>query len=180
MKRFWIIPLALFAAGIGIGLLYSAVRPVPREKAFFLPEAQNDKVFSVIGFGSSEAPVASVTARPEQDSYPVGTESISLVVLNNASDTLLYTSWFDFRKVDGGEVLPLTPRDGAMVNPDSVSASFALAPGETATIPIPIDIFDEPLSPGIYRVSQLACFIDPHGEALACTEITADFTISAN
>lgn len=185
----------------------------------FLPEAQNDSVFAVIGLpgdapasedsaalevSSSEAsssepslseaapapepgapeaaafPVGerSVEARPERESYPVGTKEIALIVTNWTENDLLYTHWFDFRRVEGGAVEPLAPRAGLMVNPDDVNAEWVLHGGETVTIPLSIDLFDEPLGPGTYRAAQLSCFADTSGQALACSEITADFIIT--
>lgn len=120
----------------------------------------------------------SVEARPERESYPVGTGEIALVVTNRTGNDLIYTHWFDFRRVEGDAVVPLVPRAGLMVNPDDVNAERVLRGGETVTITLPIDLFDEPLPPGTYRAAQLSCFADTGGQALACSEITADFVIS--
>ena len=117
-------------------------------------------------------------ARPERESYPVGTGEIALVVTNRTENDLIYTLWFDFRRVEGDAVVPLVPRAGLMVNPDDVNAERVLRGGETVTITLPIDLFDEPLPPGTYRAAQLSCFADTGGQALACSEITADFVIS--
>ena len=179
------------------------------QKQLILPEAENDFVVGWVGGGSAaqseaafeSAPssvpqtlpagaaslpqlagtdtAASVEAYFQQDAYPVGTTQLVLVVTNRGEGTLEYTSWFDFRQVTAEGLLPLTPRDGEMVNPDDPAAVQRLAPGETAEIPIPIDLFDPPLGPGTYRVAQLACFADPQGQALACTEIAAEFTLHA-
>lgn len=120
----------------------------------------------------------SVNARPERESYPVGTGEIALVVTNRTENDLIYTHWFDFRRVEGDAVVPLTPRAGLMANPDDVNAERVLHGGETVTITLPIDLFDEPLPPGTYRAAQLSCFADTGGQALACSEITADFVIA--
>lgn len=120
----------------------------------------------------------SVEARPERESYPVGTGEIALVVTNRTENDLIYTHWFDFRRVEGDAVVPLTPRAGLMANPDDVNAERVLHGGETVTITLPIDLFDEPLPPGTYRAAQLSYFADTGGQALACSEITADFVIT--
>ena len=217
-------PYALAAAlALLLGLL-SGCGGEP-QKELFLPEAENDFVIGWVGGGSSsqpeaseetfapsslpqatsslpqlagQAPVASVEAHFTQDSYPVGTSQLTLVVANRGESTLEYTSWFDFRQVTAEGLLPLTPREGAMVNPAVLrdirepqqssllyaqsldpAAVQRLAPGETAETPVPIDLFDPPLGPGTYRAAQLACFADPQGQALACTEIAAEFTLTA-
>ncbi|MFR9188891.1 MAG: hypothetical protein ACLVL7_00485 [Anaerotruncus massiliensis (ex Togo et al. 2019)] len=43
-------------------------------------------------------------ARPERESYPVGTGEIALVVTNRTENDLIYTHWFDFRRVEGDAV----------------------------------------------------------------------------
>lgn len=144
------------------------------------PSSTAEEPPSYTMIGQEEGDVSeggSVRTVPEQERYPVGTTKISLVVTNQSTGDLLYTNWFDFRQIKGDEVLLLTPREGAMTHPDDPNASASLAPGETVTIEIPIDIFPEPLEAGTYRVSQLACFTDPQGNGLACSEITADFIL---
>lgn len=71
----------------------------------------------------------SVDARPERESYPVGTGEIALVVTNRTENDLIYTHWFDFRRVEGDAVVPLTPRAGLMANPDDVNAETGAARG---------------------------------------------------
>lgn len=165
----------------------------PSDKALFLPTAQNDQLFSVVGLPeaptpkpaltSEPAPVfalpsePSIAARPARERYPVGTKSVTLLVENHTAGDLLYSHWFAyFTVVEGGQI-PLTPREGTMENPDTPDPSLILKAGESMTLDVPIDIFDAPLTPDAYRVAQLACFADADGNALACTEITADFTI---
>lgn len=145
----------------------SAPEGAPESAAVPLPEA------AALPVGER-----SVDARPERESYPMGTGEITLVVTNRTENDLIYTHWFDFRRVEGDTLVPLTPRAGLMANPDDVGAERVLHGGETVTITLPIDLFDEPLPPGTYRAAQLSCFADTGGQALACSEITADFVIS--
>ena len=202
-RRFLLLLACLLALGAGLGLLWNALR-AGREKRLYLPEAQNDFILGAVGLpgaaGSSapegalpgggeaasspaeglsleEAP--SVGARPERDSYPVGTASVTLVVENRGGAELEYTGWFDLRRVEGDFLLPLTPREGLAPAPDDPADARLLAPGETARIDVPIDLFDRPLEPGTYRAAQLCCFVDAGGNALACTEIAADFVIES-
>lgn len=168
-----------------------------------LPEAQNDVVIAAIGFGGpsetapaepepaapqasappfpggaaeSVEPVTSVAARPLAESYPVGSSEILLEVTNNGDRTLGYTLWFDIRKVEGEMLVPLPVQENSVPDFDTLE-SFRLEAGETVQIPVRLDFSGEPLPDGIYRASQLACFEDAKGNALACTEISAEFTL---
>ena len=161
------------------------------EKDLFLPEATNDRFPTVIGLpgtndGSAEVPPpknglplpesagaqGSVDARAA-DRYPVGTAQIELIVTNNSKSDLLYTHVFDIRRLEDGQVIPLTPRT-TVLQPDE---SLILPAGETVTIQVPLDIYEEPLPAGTYMAAQLACFTDTNGQALACTGIEASFEL---
>ena len=201
MRRLLFGAAVLLLIGVAIGL-FQLYQRNEQQKDLFLPEAENDFVVGWVGqsnqasgLDTGEAPpvasepsasmpqlanqasVTSVEAHFQEDSYPVGTQQLALVVTNQGSETLEYTHWFDFRQVAGEQLIPLAPREGAMVNPDDPNAVQRLEPGVTVTIPLSIDLFDTPLGPGTYRVAQLACFADPNGQTLACTEITADFEL---
>lgn len=161
------------------------------EKELFLPEATNDSFTAVIGLpgvddGRTTVPPpkngltlpestgaqGSVDARAA-DRYPVGTTEIDLIVTNNSENDLLYTHAFDVRRLEDGRVIPLTPRMAAS-QPDE---SLILPAGETVTLQVPLDIYEEPLTAGTYMAVQLACFIDTSGQALACTGIETSFEL---
>ena len=146
------------------------------QKTAFLPEAQNDTLFAVVG-GDADAQARSVDAKFTEESYPVGTQSATLALVNRSENTLHYASYFDYRRQDGDQWLPLTPAEGRMENPDALSAEEALAPGGTAYLSIPLDLFDPPLTAGTYRVAQLATLVSEDGSPATCTEITAEFVI---
>ena len=196
MKRFLLLLALLFLLGVLAGLWWNH----SRQKEVFLPQAENDQIFTVIGLETSDPsqPVSpsdpvqseaeplinsqqsasiSVETVADPETYPIGSQEILLVVTNHSDSILTYSDWFDFRKVEGDTLVPMTPREGMMVNPDDPNAAKELQPGQTVRIQVPIDLFDAPLEAGLYRVSQLACFSDPKGQALACTEITATFTL---
>ena len=124
-------------------------------------------------FGS-EGGIQTTLAQPV---YPVGTTEIVLSVYNPTDSPLEYTDWFDFRRMEGkGTLVPLDPLPDAMPQPDQAQVKI-LEPGETVELTVPIDIFPQPLTAGIYRVAQLTCYANSGGHALACTEITADFIL---
>ncbi|MCI8649131.1 MAG: hypothetical protein HFG20_03350 [Anaerotruncus sp.] len=184
---------AVFGGMFLIGAYMMITRPVPKLNRPSEPEASS--VVEKLPEASSTAepqessseqpqdiqpkPIYSIMAYTTQESYPVGTQEITLVVTNRADGELMYTDWFDFRRVTQEGLEPLSPREGEMVNPEDPDAAKLLAAGETVTITVPIDIFEPPLTAGTYRVAQLACFVDTKGQALACTEIAADFILTA-
>ncbi|WP_303900668.1 immunoglobulin-like domain-containing protein [Anaerotruncus colihominis] len=161
------------------------------EKELFLPEAANDQFTTVIGLpganggGTDIPPPKDGLSLPESASaqgsvdaraanrYPVGTTQIELIVTNNSESGLLYTHAFDIRRLEDGQVIPLTPRT-AVSQPDE---SLILPAGETVTLQVPLDIYEEPLTAGTYMAVQLACFTDTNGQALACTGIEASFEL---
>lgn len=166
---------AAFAALFLIGILIGGIqffwnRPANKE---FLPEAENDLILTVIGDEIPNDSERSINAHTEQESYPVGTKEIVLIITNHGEHALIYTGYYDFRHVDGDTVTPLSVRDDVVFDLEE----HVLEPGETTRQTIAIDLFDQPLQPGIYRASQLACFSDTQGQALACSEITTDFVI---
>lgn len=170
-RRFLLFFAGVFLCGAAIGVLVFLLnRPAKTE---YLPEAQNDFILAAVGVSSEESPGRSIEARAERESYPAGTKEIVLVITNHSDEILGYTGYYDFRRVDGDTMTPLS------VCPDIVfdMTDKLLNPGETVRETVPVDLFDEPLSSGTYRAAQLACFSNTQGEALACSEITADFVI---
>lgn len=188
-KRIWLGALAallLGAAFWGAGYL---LRP-SSVKEEFLPTASNDFLVTVIGGDSSqtqtpqsegqtssperETNAPSVTAYPKEKSYPIGAQTIELTITNHSEAALLYGGYYDFRRLENETWLPLS------IRPDVVfeQQELVLDAGETATQTVAIDLFDAPLSEGVYRIAQLACFQETGGEAFACTEISAEFIIT--
>lgn len=147
------------------------------DKSMFLPEATNDTIFSIIGTPDDENAERSIEAKSIQESYPIGTKSIELIITNHSDRPLLYTSYYDFRVLQNNEWISLTPREGALSNPDSMSANATLEAGASVTVTLDIDVFDEPLKAGVYRAAQLAPLMNEDGSSFACTEIVAAFTI---
>lgn len=171
-RRFLLFFIGLFLCGAVIGgLVFLLSRPAKTE---YLPKAQNDLILATVGVSSEESSGRSIEARAERKSYPAGTKEIVLVITNHSEDILGYTGYYDFRRVDGDAITPLA------VRPDVVFdlTDQLLNPGETARETVPIALFEEPLPSGTYRAAQLACFTNTQGEALACSEITADFVIN--
>lgn len=169
MKRAIAFALALFATGMGIGLIQVSLRE-KTEKAAYLPAASDGFLFAAVGFPSEPETQRSVQAHTLSESYPSGTGEITLAITNNGPAALSYTGYYDFRAADGDAWIPLSPRADVLFD----SAEQVLEPGQTAMQTVPIDLFERPLGPGTYRVAQLACFSGPGG---ACTEITATFSI---
>ncbi len=193
-RRSILLLVGLFLTGALLGAGWQLLRRAPsREKALFLPEAKNDFVFAVVPGGESEpasqpeeevftsagAPerMMGIETRISRSRYPVGTTEIGLTVINHTTSDLLYSEWFDFRRVEEGEVVRLTPVEGSTVNPAGLTESERLEGGGSVVLTVPIDLFDPPLGPGVYRVAQLACYGDTGDHALACTEISAEFQL---
>ncbi len=170
-RRFLLLFTGLFVCGAAVGVVgFLLSRPA---KTGYLPKAQNDLILAAVGVSSEESSGRSIEARTERESYPAGTKEIVLIITNHSEDVLGYTGYYDFRRVDGDVITPLA------VRPDVVfdMTDQQLNPSETVRETVPVDLFDEPLPSGTYRAAQLACFSGAQGEALACTEITADFVI---
>lgn len=192
-RRSILLLVGLFLAGALLGAGWQLVRrPSIREKELFLPEAKNDFTFAVVSGGEAdpasqpeEAPasagtperVMGIETRVSRDCYPVGTTEIELTVINHTTSDLLYSEWFDFRRFEEGEVIRLIPIEGSTVNPAGLTESERLKGGDSIVLTVPIDLFDPPLGPGIYRVAQLACYGDTGDHVLACTEISAEFRL---
>ena len=153
------------------GIQFFLHRPA---KSAYLPEAKQDFIWTVLKDGAQDDSQRSIQAHAEQESYPVGTTEITLVITNRGEDALIYTGYYDFRRIDGDTVTPLSVREDVVFNLEE----RLLEPGETVRQSVPIDLFEEPLQPGTYRAAQLACFGNTQGEALACSEITADFVMA--
>lgn len=187
--------IGLFLAGALLGAGWQLLRrSSAREKQLFLPEAENDFIFSVVSGGEGDStfsleeeagsqPSAAterllgIETKVSQTCYPVGTTRIELTVVNHTTSDLLYSEWFDFRRIEEEEVIRLTPVDGKAVDPAGLTESKRLEGGKSIVLTVPIDLFDPPLGPGVYRAAQLACYGDTGDHALACTEISAEFRL---
>lgn len=170
-KRFILFLVGLFVFGMALGGLTLLLRP--DERALILPEATNDTMFAVVG--GAENTQGSIEAHTTQESYPVGTAELVLEITNHNPSALTYNGWYDFRRLENDEWISLTPRADVLFD----QSEQLLGAGETASQTIPIDLFDPPLAAGTYRLAQLACYTDTGGNALACTEITSEFVLTA-
>lgn len=100
-------------------------------------------------YSDAEA-AAYVTAAPVQDSYPVSSPSVEILLRNAGEKTYIYGKPFRLERQvgDGWETVPFR-EDTAFA-----SIGILLLPGGENRQSYPLDCFAQPLTPGTYRLSM--------------------------
>jgi len=138
--------LSLIACGTADALNNSAGSPtgpvIPIEDAPAVPGKDREPV-------SSCAVSADITVSLLQNTYPVGTQALTLVLENRGDETLRYGEEVSFEKFTGGEWKPLSTIDSYCFN----SLAYLLEPRSMGTFTISPWFLSEPLRAGLYRVT---------------------------
>lgn len=90
-----------------------------------------------------------ITASLLQDTYPVGTQSLTLVLENRGDETLTYGEEVSFEKFVDGEWKPVSTIDSYCFN----SLAYLLEPHSMGAFTISPWFLAEPLRTGLYRVT---------------------------
>jgi len=98
---------------------------------------------------SSCAVSEDITASLLQDAYPVGTQSLTLVLENRGDETLTYGEEVSFEKFTDGAWKPVSTIDSYCFN----SMAYLLQPHSMGAFTISPWFLTEPLRAGLYRVT---------------------------
>ena len=108
--------------------------------------------------GALPAPVnqgqvtADISLHLRQDSYPVGTESFTLVLENRGADTLLYGQGWVFEKYEKGEWVSLPEKENCAFT----SEGYILGDHDRQTLTLSTFMLTNPLTEGLYRITGCA------------------------
>lgn len=121
-------------------------------EAPFCPLTQPASVWEVDG---------DVTLSLLQDTYPAGTTELTMVLENRGDHALQYGAYLLYERYEGGQWTAAAPgRDAAF---DAIA--YVLQPHSMDAFTMDAGFLEEPLAPGLYRVTGSAlCALDEQGQ----------------
>lgn len=129
---------ALFLVSFSLIALFVLVTCSPNEEDSTMESSGSD----------SSSELEGVSMQTEQDSYPVGTEVITVFLTNDSDEEYYYGKEFRIeQQTDNGWQEVLFEEEMAWIQ-----IAIELTPGEQTEEPIDLTFFEEDLDPGQYRV----------------------------